>query len=684
MLAIQIIRAKGLPVNVKDDYFTTVSFCGEEIFCTEGCKRESNGDPVWQDADEFSLASFNGKEEENKRPLFLEKISIQVFADKGDKKAELAGEVRIPLFNIGPPRWYKLVPKSVGVSWDAQILITLSYPPAKLDEFKNISFLPFSEVLDSSLMQNSPLFLNFGDSSLALFGANPLPGPTCGEILLDYHAHVEIEMVTGVNLFKDKCSIMCKGSLYLTDLRLVFIPDSLTPSPPGFLSVPHVAEGECCANEESLLAIRRMTLQLPISGIQDIKCQSPSKDANVATLRVVCRNSMTVEFIVRGVHAAESEAEKKDPLLEKLGKQFFTGGLLSFGMPPLLWCSRVTEELNWMIREDLCWVRWSDYLGLTMHAQHPAPPSHKHTSSGAGGFVFREFASGVPGEVSKANRRNSLKAMTTKYNENFLDKFHPCVKRYTEVPVVLSDYHRLRIPSDATWNISFLNDGHELCSTYPDVLVFPASLSTEEVREASLTRSKNRLPSLVWLHPVSRTPLCRCAQPLAGISGVYEPDVKMCLAIRAAGANQTKQLRIVDCRPKINAQANAIQGKGFENVASLGGPEGATLVFADIHNVSLTPNTLVVVSVVCVLVVDIDIRLLVIAFACVEIKLSDSRDERSAAKGSRCQCTPGLRRGRRKLLGSVQVAASRGGSAEGSGRVGGEPAAGLSRAGALQ
>lgn len=592
MLAIQIIRAKGLPR--KDEYFTTVNFCGEEIFRTEGCNRESNGDPVWQDADEFSLDEFNGKEEENKRPLFLEKISIQVYAERGERKSELVGEARVPLFNIGPPQWYKLVPKAEGVSWDAQILTTLSFPQSRLQEFSKIRFLPFAEVLDISNMQYSPLFLSFGDSALALFGANPLPGPTCGETVLDYHGCVEVEMSTGVNLFKDKCTVKCEGSLYLTDLRLVFIPDSLTPSPPGFLSIPHVAEGECCTSEENLLAIRRMTLQLPISGIQDIKCQSSSKDSNIASLRVVCRNSMTTEFTIKGNHGVGESAETLPQLEQKLGKQFYTGGLLSRDMPPLLWCTRMTDELKWMIREDLSWVRWAKYLGLTMYDLFPAAaPSHNLVTGEAQGFVFREFASGTHGQatddLSKSTGKHlSFKEVTNKSKDVLLNKFHPCVQRFIDIPQPLRDYSRMRLHADPSWKISNLNEEHTLCATYPDVLVFPSLLSDAEIKAASLTRSKERLPALVWVHPFTRTPLCRCAQPLAGISGVYvtEADVKMCLAIRAASLNKSKQLRILDCRPKINAHANAIQGKGFENVASLGGAEGATLVFADIHNVS--------------------------------------------------------------------------------------------------
>jgi hypothetical protein len=251
----------------------------------------------------------------------------------------------------------------------------------------------------------------------------------------------------------------------------------------------------------------------------------------------------------------------------------------------------MTEELHWMIREDLSWVRWAEYLGLTMNQLFSAkPPSRKHsTAASAQGFVFREFAAAQPDEASKkTGRRASVKEVTDRSKSVFQNQFHPCVRSFIEVPALMSDYRRMRLHSDPTWNISTLNEEHGLCATYPDLLVFPSALSDEEVREASCTRSKNRLPSLVWLHPITRTPLCRCAQPLAGISGVYvtEPDVKMCLAIRAGALDDSKQLRILDCRPKINAHANAIQGKGFENVASLGGAEGATLVFADIHNVS--------------------------------------------------------------------------------------------------
>ncbi|KAH8049330.1 phosphatidylinositol-3,5-bisphosphate 3-phosphatase [Aureococcus anophagefferens] len=44
-------------------------------------------------------------------------------------------------------------------------------------------------------------------------------------------------------------------------------------------------------------------------------------------------------------------------------------------------------------------------------------------------------------------------------------------------------------------------------------------------------------------------------------------------------------LRIVDCRPVLNAKANAAMGKGHEVMSRLGGKESATLEFLDIANI---------------------------------------------------------------------------------------------------
>ena len=154
-----------------------------------------------------------------------------------------------------------------------------------------------------------------------------------------------------------------------------------------------------------------------------------------------------------------------------------------------------------------------------------------------------------------------------------------------------SEYRRLRV-QDSDWRLSDLNASYKLCPSYPSLLVFPGTLEEEALCCAAGERSSSRLPALVWLHPVSKAPLCRAAQPLAGLSGSsIEADRRLLLAIRASCPSGLP-LRIADARPKLNANANAMQGKGFESVAFLGGPAVAQLAFLDIDNIHVVRASL--------------------------------------------------------------------------------------------
>ena len=46
----------------------------------------------------------------------------------------------------------------------------------------------------------------------------------------------------------------------------------------------------------------------------------------------------------------------------------------------------------------------------------------------------------------------------------------------------------------------------------------PKSVSDEELREVAKFRSRGRLPVLSWMHPESQATICRCSQPLVGVS----------------------------------------------------------------------------------------------------------------------------------------------------------------------
>ena len=51
----------------------------------------------------------------------------------------------------------------------------------------------------------------------------------------------------------------------------------------------------------------------------------------------------------------------------------------------------------------------------------------------------------------------------------------------------------------------------------------PKAVSDDELREVAKFRSKGRLPALSWMHPDSQATICRCSQPLVGVSSKKSP-----------------------------------------------------------------------------------------------------------------------------------------------------------------
>ena len=72
-------------------------------------------------------------------------------------------------------------------------------------------------------------------------------------------------------------------------------------------------------------------------------------------------------------------------------------------------------------------------------------------------------------------------------------------------------------------------------------------------------------------------------------------DDEMLLAIRSTAITVKRPnpiLHIFDARPKLNANANALAGKGFENVNRLGGASVAKIMFCGIANIHVMRNSL--------------------------------------------------------------------------------------------
>uniref|UniRef100_UPI00358F82D2 myotubularin-related protein 7-like isoform X1 n=2 Tax=Myxine glutinosa TaxID=7769 RepID=UPI00358F82D2 len=124
------------------------------------------------------------------------------------------------------------------------------------------------------------------------------------------------------------------------------------------------------------------------------------------------------------------------------------------------------------------------------------------------------------------------------------------------------DYERMGLPN-AAWHCTHVNYKYKVCSTYPEDVYTPVSVSVPILVASAKFRSKNRLPALSQLL-ANGAALCRCSQPLSGFSARCEEDERLLQAIRLANPN-CNYLYVVDTRPKINALANRAAGKGYEN-----------------------------------------------------------------------------------------------------------------------
>ncbi|CAN0090610.1 unnamed protein product, partial [Ectocarpus sp. 4 AP-2014] len=140
------------------------------------------------------------------------------------------------------------------------------------------------------------------------------------------------------------------------------------------------------------------------------------------------------------------------------------------------------------------------------------------------------------------------------------------------------------------WEFKPVNKDYALSPTYPQALAFPSSITPAQLSAAAPQRSRSRVPALVWLHPASKAPLCRSSQPMAGMTTkVLSEDIHLLKQIRVT--LDASKLSIVDARSLLNARANQVTGKGYEDVNDIG-RDVCTLGFMGIENIHAVRDSL--------------------------------------------------------------------------------------------
>ena len=158
----------------------------------------------------------------------------------------------------------------------------------------------------------------------------------------------------------------------------------------------------------------------------------------------------------------------------------------------------------------------------------------------------------------------------------------------------IREFTRQGVSEDNNLGLRFCecNKDFSLCQTYPEFLIEPKSISDEELKQASQYRTKNRLPIMSYYYfntvdddPSYKPTIWRSAQNKAGLMGSKknEADINLMKAIK----DLSKNLYIYDCRPKLNAMVNRLNGGGFENMEHY---DNVDLFFCEIDNIHKARN----------------------------------------------------------------------------------------------
>lgn len=73
--------------------------------------------------------------------------------------------------------------------------------------------------------------------------------------------------------------------------------------------------------------------------------------------------------------------------------------------------------------------------------------------------------------------------------------------------------------ADVGWRITNINKDYTFSPTYPAVLAVPSKISDNTLKYAAAFRSRARIPTLSYLHPINNCTITRSSQPFVGIRG---------------------------------------------------------------------------------------------------------------------------------------------------------------------
>ena len=197
---------------------------------------------------------------------------------------------------------------------------------------------------------------------------------------------------------------------------------------------------------------------------------------------------------------------------------------------------------------------------------------------------------------SKVNPKNpkDLYKFTQSYNEVIKKE-----KNYYngwDIYDPIREFTRQGVSEDNNLGLRFsnVNKDFSLCESYPEFLIAPKNIVDSQLKAAAQYRTKGRLPIMAYYYSgnadddTNYVPtIWRSAQNKGGIMGSKKNDCDISL-IKSI-KDMSKNLYIYDCRPKLNAMANRLNGGGYENMDHY---DNVDLTFCEIDNIHKARNAL--------------------------------------------------------------------------------------------
>ena len=218
----------------------------------------------------------------------------------------------------------------------------------------------------------------------------------------------------------------------------------------------------------------------------------------------------------------------------------------------------------------------------------------------------------------------------------------PARKRFEplkEFPRLLSldDADNTKNNGPRPWAIwSTVNQTYQMCMSYPNILVGPASLDDNNpdaqhiIRQCASFRSEQRLPALTWTSGTDGASIWRCAQPKVGLQGnrssgdelflkhimesaasanamakeKAQVNLSRSMLMKFTGTTEIQNwvpeagcgLKILDLRPRSAAMANRAGGYGYEDERFY---MGSKLQFCNIGNIHAVRDAYQKLSALC-------------------------------------------------------------------------------------